>query len=149
MHATAKVLLVAAGVPLATWLGIGAYWEWLRWTHEAPTYHVASMARLRACLFAPLQLIVMGVLAFVTRAAIRETSWRVLMIACAVAAVLGAAGDAIGLHYELDQAPTAAHRVWDLSPHLVGPAVLLLLVLASLWVPHRTTQPSSAPSDRG
>ena len=149
MQATAKILLVAAGVPFSTWFGIGAYWEWLRWSGEAPTYYVASMARLRACDFAPLQFVVMCVLAVVTRAAIRETSWIVLAIACAVAAVLGAVGDAIGMQYELGKSAAAAHRVWDLSPHLVGPAVVLLLVLASLWAPHPTKPQPTAPSDRG
>src|SRR5436190_13645573 len=81
MKVNAKVPFVVFGVPLATWFGIRAYWEWLRWSGEAPTYYVASMAGLRACSVMPLQLLVMCALVLVSWRVLIKSSWIVIAIA--------------------------------------------------------------------
>ena len=149
MSSVLKTAFIGVGVPIATWFGIDVFWSYLRWTGEAPTYYVASMVGLRGMLVGPVQLVTMGVLAFVLRAAIARTSWIVLVPACVVAAGLGFTGDAIGMHYSRECAQQTAEDVWDLAPHVVGPTVVLLILCALPWAPNTAQQPADAPNGAG
>jgi hypothetical protein len=99
VNSALKTPFIVVGVPVATWLGISAYWSLVRSTGEAPTYYVASMAGLRALLVGPVQLVTMIVLALALRAVLAKTSWVVLAAACVAATGLAVTGDAIGMHY--------------------------------------------------
>ena len=141
-----KTPFIAFGVPAATWLGIAAFWSFLRWTGEAPTYYVGSMVGLRGLLAGPVQFMTMVVLALVFRVALTRTPWTFLVAACAVAGALAIAGDAIGMHFFRLEVHQTAERVWDLVPHLVGPTVLLLILCAQPWAPNKTQQPTGSQS---
>ena len=145
MHPELKIPFVALGIPGATWLGIGAYWSFLRWTGEAPAYYVGSMFGLRGLVAAPLQVVTMVALAAVSRALLRRSSWVLLLAACACTALLAVAGDAFGMHLLRCESVATAHRVWDLLPHVVGPAVLVLV----LCVTPRSRSASMTSDRRG
>ena len=142
MSSALKTAFIAVGVPIATWFGIAGFWSYLRWTGEAPTYYVGSMVGLRGLLVGPIQLVTMVVLGLALRAALARTSWIVLGAAGVVAGVFAITGDAIGMHFFRGGAQETAHHIWDWAPHLVGPAVVLLIICALPWAPRRSSRPA-------
>lgn len=145
-----KTAFIAVGVPIATWCGIAGFWSYLRWTGEAPTYYVGSMVGLRGLLAGPIQLVTMVVLGLTLRATLARTSWIVLGAAGVVAGVFAITGDAIGMHFFRGGAQETAHDIWDWAPHLVGPAVVLLIMCHYHGRPpqQRMSAPSGVRSSR-
>lgn len=139
-----KIPFIVVGVPVATWLGIGTYWAELRSSGEAPAYYVGSMVGLRGFLVMPVQLLAMSLLALVARKILVASSWTVLVIACAIAGAFAYVGDATGMHYFRSGEPDMAHTAWDTLPHFVGPAVIILVTLASPWAPNKSMQTDDA-----
>lgn len=124
-HSSGKVLAMAIGLPLATWFGIDAYWSFLRWCGEVPLYYVAAMVGLRGLLTAPLQVLVVGMLAVMARRELARLPWWSLGVAAVLAALLAIAGDAIGMRYSHRADPATAGAFWQFAPHLIGPLVLI------------------------
>lgn len=114
-HSRREWLLVALGPCAATWLGVGAYWYWLRWTGEAPAYYVASMFWLRGLLTAPMQLAILCALVFVLRDLLLPASSRLLAFTCGLAALLALGGEILGSNRP---------DFLDVSPYFAGPTAL-------------------------
>jgi hypothetical protein len=143
-----KTAAFVFAVPFATWAGIAIFWFQLRWAGEAPAYYLASMVFLRALLAGPIQLVTMTVLALLARRAIGRTSWTALAAACALAGVLAFAGDAWGMRC-LHGDARAANLVWNWTPHLVGPAVVVLLHCGLPWTRTSAKPAAGAPDGAG
>lgn len=142
MKVFAKALLVIAGLPLATWTGIGAYWAFLRWNGEAATYHFAAMVGLRGFIDLPIQLLSVAFSFLLVHRALLRISASVLALACVLTGMLAIAGEAIGMHAR-ERDAAFADRVHALSPHVIGPIVLLAVAFVSRWLP-RTAERRTA-----
>ena len=121
-----KAAFVAFGVPAATWFAIRVYWNWLYWKREVPLYYFGTMGGLRVIVFGPLQVFTMAVFVLMWRRLLSQSSWFSLAVLCAAAGVMAGATDAVGMTYLDREGAEAAHLIWDLTPFVVGPTVLVV-----------------------
>lgn len=132
---------IVLALPLVMWASIRSYWSDLYYSGVVEYYNAGAMVVMRGAVLFPIQLLVLGAMAFRWRRRLRRVPWVVLIIACAVGWPLAVWIDRLGMDH------ASARWLWDVGPP-VASAVLLGLALSVVGsAPNSTQQPTSDPSD--
>ena len=125
------------------WAAIRSYWSEQYHAGVVAYYNVGAMVLLRGVLVFPIQLVVLGAIAFGCRCRLKRVPWSVLLVACAVSWPLGGWIDSLGMQY-----PSVRWLWWDAGPPLACAALLGLALTVVGSAPNSAQQPTR-PEARG